>query len=112
MRTLSGQELLRIWEHGLGQHPVERALTMLSVAFPDVSRSELLALSVGQRDAYLLALREAAFGSQLTAFAQCQQCQERLEFSFDTADVRVGAASLETVGQVQRMHVEDYEVHA
>ncbi|GAC1341981.1 MAG: hypothetical protein NVS4B9_32890 [Ktedonobacteraceae bacterium] len=120
MRTLSGQEMLRIWERGLGQHPVERALTMLSVAFPDVPRDALLALSVGQRDAYLLALREAAFGSQFSGFAQCQQCQERLEFTFDMSNVRVGAASLETLEQVQQFHVEGqgrdtpgpYEVHA
>jgi hypothetical protein len=112
MRTLSAQEILGVWERGLGQHPVEQALTMLSAAFPNVSRNELLALSVGQRDAYLLALREGIFGSQFTAFAQCQQCQERLEFSFDATDVRVGAASVETIGQVQRMYVEDYEVHA
>lgn len=112
MRTLSTQEILRIWEYGLGQHPVERALTMLCVAFPDVPYTELLALSVGQRDAYLLALRDATFGSQFTALAQCQQCSERLEFSFGTDDVRVGTASLETVGQVQHIRVDDYEVHA
>jgi hypothetical protein len=76
-----------------------------------VPRRELLALSIGQRDTYLLTLREATFGSQCTAFAQCEQCQERLEFTFDTTDVRVGAASLETVAQVQHWHVEDYEVH-
>ncbi len=111
MRTLSGQEILRIWEHGLGQHPIERALTMLSMALPEAPRSELLALSIGQRDAYLLALRETTFGSQFTGFAQCQHCGEHLEYTFDASNVRVGAAPLEAVGQVQLLQVEDYEVH-
>lgn len=103
--------MVRIWECGIGQHPVERALTMLCAAFPDVPRHELLALSVGQRDAFLLALREATFGSQFAGFAQCSHCQERLEFTFDASHVRVGSAPLEALAQEHQLHIEDYVVH-
>jgi hypothetical protein len=111
MQRLSEQDILRIWESGVRQHPIEQALTMLSSIFPDFQRNELLTLSVGQRDAYLLALREQLFGSRFTGYAQCQQCQERLEFTFDATDIRVGAAPIEAVGQLLRIEVEDYEVH-
>ena len=46
-------------------------------------------LSIGQRDALLLSLREAAFGPQLVAVAACSECGERLEWTFETADLRV-----------------------
>ncbi len=87
MHGLSAQELLLIWEVGLRQHPVDRALTILALALPKAPRDELLALSVGQRDAHLLAVRERTFGEQLAGFAECSACQERLEFVFDVADM-------------------------
>jgi hypothetical protein len=89
MRGLLAQELLYIWEMCLQQHPVDRALTILAMALPEVSRQELLALSAGQRDTHLLAVRERTLGSQLACFAECPACQERLEFVFDVADIRV-----------------------
>jgi uncharacterized protein (UPF0212 family) len=111
MQRLSEQDILRIWEGSVRQHPVEQALTMLSSIFPDFRRNDLLALSVGQRDAYLLTLRERLFGSQFTGYAECSQCGERLEFTFDAANIRVGTAPIEAFGQVLRIEVENYEVH-
>jgi uncharacterized protein (UPF0212 family) len=88
MRGLFAQELLYIWEVALPQHPVDRALTILATALPEMPWDELLALSAGQRDIHLLAVRERTFGSQLAGFAECPDCQERLEFVFDVADIR------------------------
>jgi hypothetical protein len=90
MRTLSGQEILHIWETGLRQHPVDRALTILAVAFPEISRDDLLALSVGQRDGRLLEVYQSTFGAQLAAFVVCQHCREQLEFALDIADIDPG----------------------
>jgi hypothetical protein len=87
MHGLSAHELLYIWEVGWPQHPVDRAMTILAAAFPEASREELLNLSIGQRDRYLLAVRERTFGSQLVSFAECTACQERLEFTLDAADI-------------------------
>jgi hypothetical protein len=88
MRGLLAHELLYIWEVALRQHPVDRALTILTMALPEMPRDELLTLSIGQRDAHLLAIREGTFGSQLAGFAECPACQERLEFVSDVADIR------------------------
>lgn len=86
---LSAQEMLVIWERGLHQHPVERALTMLSVALPEFAPDALLALTIGQRDAYLLTLHETTFGARLESVVECPACQERLEFTLNVADIRV-----------------------
>lgn len=80
MRVPSAVELIGAWERGAAQHPVDRALTLLAVAFPDLTFAELAAMSVGRRDAALLALREALFGPRLDCFSLCPQCDTRLEF--------------------------------
>lgn len=88
MRPLSASDMLRLWEIGQSQHPLDRALTLLAVACPEKSQAELAALEIGRRDAYLLTLRELTLGSQLDSFAECPQCRERLEFSLKVADIR------------------------
>lgn len=110
MYALSGQEILRIWEIGLGQSPAERALTILGTAFPELSREELHALSVGQRDARLLTVREYTFGSQFASFAECQGCQETLEFTLALADLRITQEN-EFTGQLYQVTAEEYEMH-
>jgi hypothetical protein len=113
MHSLSGQELLRIWEVGQHQHSVSQALTILAVAEPEVSQDELLALSIGQRDARLLAVRVATFGSQLVGYAECTDCQERLEFTLDVADIRVVPESQRDSASTSRVYeatIEDYKL--
>lgn len=89
MRALSPAELLDVWDRGLHQAPLERALTLLGAARPDAQPDALAALDVGRRDAALLELRERTFGTRLTSVVTCSQCGERLEFSFGTDDIRV-----------------------
>lgn len=93
MRPLSSQDLIEAWERGQGQHPVDRALTLLSVACPDRKRSELAELDVGQRDGLLLALRDRTFGNTLKGFAECPSCSERLEFDLSASDLGAGPES-------------------
>lgn len=89
MRPLSAHALLRAWEIGQRQHPIDRVLTLLRVACPEKSTAELAALNLGRRDAYLLALRELTFGPQANGLAECPQCSERLEFDLNLADIRL-----------------------
>ena len=89
MRTLSAYDLLRVWEVGEDQHPLEKALTLLAAACPELTWDDLAALSVGQRDARLLTLREQTSGPKLNGFAECTRCAQRLEFDVAVADLRV-----------------------
>ncbi len=91
MRPLSAYDLLEVWEVGEGQHPLDRALTLLAAAYPELTWEELAALSVGQRDARLLTLRERTSGPMLNGFVECPRCAERLEFDVAVADLRVAA---------------------
>ncbi|GET39207.1 T4 family baseplate hub assembly chaperone [Microseira wollei] len=90
MRSLSASDILQIWELGLCQHPLQRAVTILTVAFPEMSAEEVASLTIGERDGYLLRLREWTFGTGMKGFAACPQCSDRLEFTLDVADIRVG----------------------
>ena len=87
MQSLSAHSIVRIWELGQHQHPIDRALIMLAFACPEKSLTELVSMSIGQRDGYLLQLRELTFGSQLNSSVECPNCQERLEFDFKVADI-------------------------
>jgi len=88
MRVLSAPELLNVWEQGLAQPPLQRALLLLAAACSETSLEVLATLSIGQRDARLLTLREWTFGSQLVCVVACPSCGEPLELTFAAADLR------------------------
>lgn len=109
MQRLSTGGLLRAWELGGGEpHRVDRAIALLEAGYPDVPRTTLAKLSIGERDSLLLALRDQVFGSRLTALAVCPGCGERLELGFETADVRVDRK--QDVDQLMNLRLEDYEI--
>lgn len=114
MYALSSQEILHVWEVGLGQHPLDRALTILASAFPDVLQEHLTVLSVGQRDECLFAIRERTFGSRLVSLVVCPACQGQLELVLDmAADLHV-APDATPAGQtqpIQQMTSDGYELH-
>lgn len=91
MRPLSTHVLLRVWEVGEYQHPLDRALTILAAACPELTWDELTTLSIGQRDARLLALRERTYGPKMEGFIGCPQCAASLEFDVTVADLRAAA---------------------
>jgi hypothetical protein len=91
MRTPSASELLAVWEHARAQPTAKQALMLLATASPDASREDLAKLSIGRRDARLLALREVLFGSRLTGLVACPQCGRQLELSVEAGDLRTAA---------------------
>ncbi len=108
MRTLSPLELLWIWEQGLAQQPVQRALMLLGAAYPEKTSEELAKLSIGQRDALLLTLREWMFGPQLASVATCPNCSDRLELNFNVSDIRV--APIVKPAEEFSLSIADYEM--
>src|SRR6267154_72002 len=106
MRAVSTAELMTVWELGVSQPWGQRALALLAVASADDERPEQLAqLSIGQRDAGLLMLRERIFGPQLAAVAPCPACGEQLEFGINAAEIRVPPAS-EPAGTIDLSHTD------
>ncbi len=84
---LSANAILRLWEIGAAQHPLDRALTFLMVAEPGLTRAELARLPVGHRDARLLALYARLYGPQIAGQGRCPTCDERAEFELDARAV-------------------------
>jgi hypothetical protein len=89
MRALSAAELLSVWERGLSLSPPQRALDLLATACPESSLDELSVLSVGQRDARLLSLRELTFGSEVAVLMNCPACGTQLQLALNLADIRM-----------------------
>jgi hypothetical protein len=107
MRALSAGELLGVWELGLAQGLVERALTLLAAAC-DARPDALAGVTIGQRDSGLLTLREWTFGSQMSGVLTCPGCGQRLELTLDVAEVR--AEGPPDAGRAASLATEGYDV--
>jgi hypothetical protein len=85
-------DLLATWEAGIAASGAHRTLLLHALARPAEDARALLAMPVGERDADLLALRLALFGSVARVRLACAECAEELEFDFDVQDaLRAGA---------------------
>jgi hypothetical protein len=74
------QTLLALSERAEHEHPIDRALSILSV-FLGQTRSSLASLPINVRDALLLASRVAAFGNTLDGVAHCPSCGCKIDAS-------------------------------
>ena len=88
MRALTAAELLAVWERGQGRPPLDRALLLVAAASPGRSAEAAASLSIGERDAELLTLREWMFGKTMESMVTCSRCGERLEMAFNVSDMR------------------------
>ncbi len=94
--ALIASDVLSVWERGRDRHLVDRALLILAAAYPEIGDDELLALTLGDRDARLLEVRSGTFGPQLDATAGCPRCGVGLEFSLEAGQVRLPPATATT----------------
>jgi hypothetical protein len=86
MKALKADELLTVWEQGLNQPLLRRALILLAAAFPEIPADRLAQLSIGQRDGLLMQIRECLFGQTLLNTAVCPECNERIEWQNTISD--------------------------
>lgn len=91
MQPLTATELLAVWERGLDQTLLERVLTLLAVASPEMDAAAIAQLPIGRRDAMLMQLRAWMFGQRLVNTAHCPQCTERVEWENRIADLSIAA---------------------
>ncbi len=108
MREPSAPELLGMWERGRTLAPLRRALELLAAACPETPLDTLAGLSIGQRDAKLLRLRERLFGQRVTGLVACSSCGGNVELTFDVQDV-LADSTKEPEAEVS-LSVEGYEL--
>ncbi|HTJ28514.1 MAG TPA: hypothetical protein VMA36_20320 [Candidatus Limnocylindria bacterium] len=87
MRVPSAAELIRVWELGRSRAPWYRALLLLAPLFPDAPMRAIRELTLGTRNAYLLALRARLFGTSISALTRCPACADRIEFSIEVESI-------------------------
>jgi hypothetical protein len=85
-RGIGADAIVRIWERGLGEHAVDRALTILA-ALTERPRRELAEISVERRDIMLLDWRCRLFGPALTGYAACPRCGCGVDVSLIAEDL-------------------------
>src|SRR5947209_11226907 len=107
MRPLTADDIIRVWESGYRQDSAARAITVLAAAFPEKGGGELWRLSLGRRNAHLLAAREHLFGPELNACADCPDCGKPLEFTL-SAGALGGAGGVEASGAEFDLEAEGY----
>jgi hypothetical protein len=106
MHALTAVEIIRAWEWGQDKHPLDRGLLLLALAQPELSREQLAALSIGQRNARLLSLRVLTLGPQLQGSARCPGCATALGFTFDAAALQ----QPEPAGLVYALQTEGFDL--
>lgn len=112
MDSLLTTVLLDVWEQGREKSSVQRALLLLTVGNDSASNEALVNLSIGQRDARLLTLREQLFGSQLISMVLCPKCTEQLELNFSVDDIRIESEvpDEDIIGTVNSVEVDGYQI--
>jgi hypothetical protein len=89
MHIIAAEDLLNFWEQNINRTSIQRAIYLLCLAYPDKKISDISGLSIGERDAKLLLLREWIFGPKLLNMADCPVCRERIEWETDIQDIRL-----------------------
>jgi hypothetical protein len=87
VRPLTATDIVQIWDQGQTWHVVDQALLLLAYALPEATPDELQALSVGQRNARLLKIRQVTIGDRLEGLVNCPKCNETLEFNLDVTQL-------------------------
>jgi hypothetical protein len=100
-------DIVRIWETGVAQSPMEKAMTMLAAAFPEMTRDEMAGLTLGQVNTRLLAVRERLLGPDMNCYTECPACGERLAF---TIAVSANSAADADRPKEQELSMDGYQV--
>lgn len=111
MHLPSAAELIAVWESGLRLTPVERGLHLLATLFPQASDEELAQRTIGERDGWLLTLRQQLFGAEVASVVACLQCGEQLELNFSIPEVRAPHRASSGLASESVVEAEGYTVH-
>ena len=111
MKPLSAFELLNSWEEGIDQPLHEKTLRLLAKACSVGDYNDMGLLSIGERDARLLHLREWLFGSRLMNMANCPQCREPIEWETNTEDLHLQLLPAELSVRSFKLDKDDFSIH-
>lgn len=90
MRALAAADIVELAEAGRERGPSSLALRILGRADPAIDAA---ALTLGQRDAMLLAVRAQLSGPRIEFVSQCPACGTRLEMTLRAEQIGLGLAA-------------------
>ncbi|HEY6140632.1 MAG TPA: phage baseplate protein [Thermoanaerobaculia bacterium] len=105
--TVEAEDLIGVRDRGEQQEPAERAVTLLSLASPETDAGALRRLTLGHRNARLLALHARLFGPALEAYAECPHCGAALELPMSVDDF-VPPGAIETSAAALDLDADGY----
>ncbi len=91
LSALTSEQIIDLWQRGREASYGERIGLLLSAAFPKAQSEDLLRLTIGQRDAVLLRLRELTFGGTVSCVAECPDCRALSEHLVEVSELLGGA---------------------
>ena len=83
---LKDTDFLALWDQGVGEHPLDRAIGLVSAA-EGIARSEAAALPLDSRDRALFRFCASQFGPAIQLVATCSECGAESEIEFSVSDV-------------------------
>jgi hypothetical protein len=86
--SLTATQLLHIWEQGQTRHPHQAVKVLLQSLLPPEANESVDTWTIGQRDRFLFKVRDWLFGQVMECGASCPNCDQRIEFSLSTLDLR------------------------
>jgi hypothetical protein len=93
MIARTASDWLQAWEVSCGLNAARRPLELLRAATGARSAEDFADIPLGRRDALLLDLRAALFGSQVPCRVDCGNCKTRLELDIELEHMRAAPAS-------------------
>ena len=111
MKPLSASELLIIWEEGLDQSLLEKTMRLLGKACSVSDHNDIGLLSIGERDARLLQLREWLFGYRLKNMAHCPKCKEPVEWETSTENLHLQQLPADLAVRSFILEKDDYSIN-
>lgn len=110
MRPPTALELLTVWENSIDQTLLQKTLNLLSIACPEIDIDSVAELSIGERDARLLLLREWLFGPQLINMADCPECSMRIEWDTVIKDIRLQPIQQQNTEKEFSLEVDEFSI--
>lgn len=108
MRTITSVELLTVWEQNWDKSVLQRALNLLSVASPELDQNAIAKLSIGERNARLLEVRELMFGTCLKNMTDCPKCSEIIEWETNMREICAQLAQRHDTSGEYNLDVDGY----
>lgn len=102
-------QLLQIWEMGKAQTALQKSLFLLASACA-APVEEIGLLSIGERDARLLLVREWLFGPQCSNVAYCPNCTQPVEWQTTVDDIRLQTPAANKTVQEYNLETSGYNI--